>query len=95
VNIGGVELAILILGILAAVQDLTGLDEKIQKGIGLALGFAAGVYFLALNQGLVPTEALAWVQVVVQAAAYILAAFGYLSLPGRAARAAAQLFRRP
>lgn len=88
------ELGVLVLGVVAALQDLTPMGEKSRKAAGMLFGFALAVYMLAESQGLIAGPALLWIDVVIQALALVLAVFGYVTLATRAGTATVRALRR-
>ena len=74
--VGGIKVAALIFGIVEAAKEL-GIEGKGSRALALGLG----VFFVglaqALTQGLIPPEAVTWVELGVTAIAGGLAAMGY------------------
>lgn len=80
--IGGIAVAVFILGIVEAAKEF-GVQGKASRALALGLG----VFFVglagAISQGLIPAEAVVWVELAVTAIAGGLAAMGYYDLGKR------------
>jgi len=83
--IGGISVAALIIGVVEAAKEF-GVEGKSSRALALGLG----VFFVgsaqAISQGIVPVEAVPYVELGVTAIAGGLAAMGYYDLGKRFSR---------
>jgi len=74
--VGGISVAALIFGIVEAAKQF-GVTGKWSQALAMVLGFLFIGLAQAISQGLIPAEALPWIELVVTALAGALAANGW------------------
>lgn len=80
--IGGIEIAVLIIGIVEAAKAF-GVSGLGSQALALVLGFLFVGLAAAIGEGLVPAQYVVWIELVVKSLAGALAAMGYYDLAKR------------
>jgi len=87
VELNGVSVIALIIGVVEGMKELFGLTGKAITGATLAVAFLLFGLAGANAQGMIPADVMVWVNLVIYALAAALSAGGYYTLARRAGSA--------